>query len=222
MSNRYIAPRLVEKYKLKVKHSRYHQDGKWYHPLEHFPAAYLDKQGYIIFKTEAEYQSNQHLSIGKDVNIQSGISSIPGYMTFIKRGNTLAKRRTARGSTSTKPNTRKTSAPKPKPYYNEGGIKERHQEMIHRDSQLRTDAIAKKGVNCSICGFNFEKVYGTLGEGFIEVHHLVPLSTFRSKIKSTLDDVIVVCSNCHSMLHRRGAQPISPRALKSRVRKSNG
>jgi 5-methylcytosine-specific restriction enzyme A len=48
-------------------------------------------------------------------------------------------------------------------------------------------------------------VYGTeLGEGFIECHHRSPLSELDKPTKTTLDDLALVCSNCHSMLHRSG------------------
>jgi len=53
-------------------------------------------------------------------------------------------------------------------------------------------------------GFNFSRVYGPLGAGFIEAHHLVPLSQLKGQIIS-LDpskDFAVLCSNCHSMIHK--------------------
>jgi len=30
------------------------------------------------------------------------------------------------------------------------------------------------GTKCTVCGFNFEAVYGELGKRFIHVHHLTP------------------------------------------------
>ncbi len=40
----------------------------------------------------------------------------------------------------------------------------------------RYKCIKKWGVNCVVCNFNFENIYGDRGAGFIHVHHLVPLS----------------------------------------------
>ncbi len=34
-------------------------------------------------------------------------------------------------------------------------------------------------LECEVCGFNFEEVYGQRGEGFIEGHHIKPLSEKR-------------------------------------------
>jgi hypothetical protein len=55
---------------------------------------------------------------------------------------------------------------------------------------------------CEVCGFDFSIAYGPLGDGFCEVHHLVPLSAATESITTTLDDLAVLCSNCHRIIHR--------------------
>ena len=56
-------------------------------------------------------------------------------------------------------------------------------------------------LECEVCGFDFAAVYGERGEGFIECHHRIPLS--ESGVRHTrLEDLALVCSNCHRMLHR--------------------
>lgn len=58
-------------------------------------------------------------------------------------------------------------------------------------------------VYCEICGFDFSKYYPkSLGTGFIEVHHLSPLFASSLPKKTTLGDLLLVCSNCHRMVHR--------------------
>lgn len=57
-------------------------------------------------------------------------------------------------------------------------------------------------LDCEVCEFDFYKVYGDLGKGFIEAHHRVPLSELDSEKTTTLEDLALVCSNCHRMLHR--------------------
>lgn len=57
---------------------------------------------------------------------------------------------------------------------------------------------------CACCGFDFKRAYGEVGEGFIEAHHIKPLSTLTSDTTvTTVEDIVLVCSNCHRMLHRR-------------------
>ena len=58
-------------------------------------------------------------------------------------------------------------------------------------------------LECEICGFDFYKQYGGIGYGFIECHHKVPLSTLASTTETSVDDLMMVCANCHRMLHRK-------------------
>jgi len=55
---------------------------------------------------------------------------------------------------------------------------------------------------CEACGFSFVEKYGKDGEGFIEAHHIFPISQLTEKTEVTIDDIALVCSNCHRMLHR--------------------
>ena len=55
---------------------------------------------------------------------------------------------------------------------------------------------------CEVCRFDFATQYPSRpGEGFIEVHHLSLLSTQDEPGKTTLDDLLLVCANCHRMIH---------------------
>lgn len=73
---------------------------------------------------------------------------------------------------------------------------------------------------CAVCRFDFATTYGDVGEGFIEAHHTRPVSELIAGEKTRLKDIALVCSNCHSMLHRRRpwlgpselAQLLGPRA----------
>ena len=56
----------------------------------------------------------------------------------------------------------------------------------------------------SKCGFDFEAVYGELGRDYAQVHHLKPLADRTKPSQTKLDDLAVVCANCHAMIHRGG------------------
>jgi predicted HNH restriction endonuclease len=69
---------------------------------------------------------------------------------------------------------------------------------------LRARAIQIHGTRCQACDFSFRDWYGDYGDGFIEVHHTRPLSTFGgAELVNPATDLAVLCSNCHSMIHRR-------------------
>lgn len=57
---------------------------------------------------------------------------------------------------------------------------------------------------CELCTFDFEKEYGSLGQGYIEAHHKVPLHTLgQDEERETLkNDFLMLCANCHRMAHR--------------------
>ena len=77
-------------------------------------------------------------------------------------------------------------------------------ERIERDGRARQACIDHYGAICHACHFNFEKVYGLLGSGFIHVHHhRIQLATTEGKHSvDPISDLIPLCPNCHAMVHR--------------------
>jgi len=73
-----------------------------------------------------------------------------------------------------------------------------------RDSKARAKCIKHPGCKCQVCDFDFEAVYGPIGEGYIHVHHLVLISSIgEAYVVDPINDLKPVCPNCHAMLHRR-------------------
>ena len=56
---------------------------------------------------------------------------------------------------------------------------------------------------CEVCDFDFSVRYGDIGKQFIECHHTIPVSQLAETAKTRIEDVVLVCSNCHRMIHRR-------------------
>ena len=100
-----------------------------------------------------------------------------------------------------------------KPTFREGFPEGKVKEKLHRSrernskliSQVKAEALAKYGkLRCECCGFDFEEFYGELGAEFIEAHHTKPVSELHEDGEETKkEDIALVCSNCHRMLHRR-------------------
>ena len=89
----------------------------------------------------------------------------------------------------------------------EGKVVYKLHKLRERDLKLnskkKVQYFKKHGkLDCEVCEFDFYKVYGDLGKGFIEAHHRVPLSELDSEKTTKLEDLALVCSNCHRMLHR--------------------
>jgi hypothetical protein len=88
--------------------------------------------------------------------------------------------------------------------FKEGAAKQVTVNAYERNPEARKACIAHYGTGCTVCGFNFGKVYGELGEGFVHVHHLRDLATIGEEYEvNPIDDLRPVCPNCHAMLHRK-------------------
>lgn len=66
----------------------------------------------------------------------------------------------------------------------------------------REACIRAHGCTCKACGFDFGRVYGDLGAGYIEVHHIEPLSVSGPTLINPITDLVPLCSNCHTAVHR--------------------
>lgn len=84
----------------------------------------------------------------------------------------------------------------------EGNVRQCYVTKYERSPVNRMLCLAIKGYNCSVCGMNFEEVYGEIGTGFIHVHHSVPVSKMGPDyIVNPEKELFPVCPNCHAMLH---------------------
>jgi len=90
--------------------------------------------------------------------------------------------------------------------YTEGAARRISVNAYERDPAARDACVAHHGARCSVCGFAFGELYGEWGEGFIHVHHVVPLAKRGERYEvDPVRDLVPVCANCHAMLHRRAA-----------------
>ncbi|WP_245781545.1 HNH endonuclease [Halomonas saccharevitans] len=86
--------------------------------------------------------------------------------------------------------------------YFEGASKMVRVNVHERDPRARRECIAHYGCACVVCGLEFGRIYGPIGEGFIHVHHVTPLSKRSGEhMVNPVDDLRPVCPNCHAMIH---------------------
>lgn len=104
------------------------------------------------------------------------------------------------------------------PLQTEGTIQEIKSIRYERNPINRKLCLYKKGYTCAVCGMNFQDVYGDIGKGFIEVHHTTPVSKMGEGYNLDIErDLVPLCSNCHSMTHRRNP-PYSVEELKEIIK----
>ncbi|RZB17133.1 HNH endonuclease [Streptomyces sp. F001] len=108
----------------------------------------------------------------------------------------------------------------------EGQLLRRWALYRERDKPLRDrkiQAVLEEGIplQCEVCSFDFTTAYGELGDGYIEVHHRLPLH-ISGVTETRIADLALLCANCHRMCHRtfRGESWRTPAALRRQMRKS--
>jgi predicted HNH restriction endonuclease len=102
----------------------------------------------------------------------------------------------------------------------EGNKKMRYSTYYERNPRLRLMAILIHGYDCQVCNFNFKSFYGEIGEGYIHIHHLKPISKYGKNNKvNPKEDLASLCANCHSMVHRYKNKTISISELKAYINK---
>lgn len=166
--------------------SRYSEDGHWYATLSRFPAALFDAHGYLSFSAKDEYQASTHFRVGRQISVpKPGISAIPGYVRITD----LDASPTADVDIHTMVAT-------------EG----RRRLILHLQRErnrtvVRNKKKRAKALDCEVCGFSFRRAYGDAAGDYCEVHHLLPLSEADDMTKTRMEDLAILCANCHRVVH---------------------
>lgn len=97
--------------------------------------------------------------------------------------------------------------PSPSMEAEEGAVSLEEHLVRERNAALtgakKADVLRATGrLACEACGFDFAVRYGEIGNGFCEVHHTKPLASRSGSETTSLHDLAVLCSNCHSIIHR--------------------
>lgn len=80
-------------------------------------------------------------------------------------------------------------------------IRERNSEVVKLAKERFIQQHGK--LFCEVCDFDFSIRYGDIGKGYIEGHHTKPVSEMAENEKTKVEDIAIVCANCHRMLHRK-------------------
>ena len=72
-----------------------------------------------------------------------------------------------------------------------------------RDRRNRAAAIAIHGARCKACEIDFGELYGPVADGYIEIHHVQPVSQLGpGYCIDPFRDLVPLCANCHAVVHR--------------------
>ena len=184
--NRDKAVRLNEDWDVGAAQVRYSDDGHWYATLARFPAALFDANGYVLFATEEEYRASPHIRVGKQISVpKPGISAIPDYVRVADSD----------ASPSLDVDIHSVAA-------TEG----RRRLVLHLQRERNQTVVRNKkkqaaSLDCEVCGFSFHRAYGSAASEYCEVHHLLRLSDVELTTRTRLEDLAILCANCHRVVH---------------------
>ena len=78
-------------------------------------------------------------------------------------------------------------------------VRERSRKLV---DAAKAAALKRHGrLNCEACGFDFATKYGAAGAGLIDVHHTKPVHTLAAGEMTKLQDLALLCANCHRVVH---------------------
>ena len=88
--------------------------------------------------------------------------------------------------------------------YPEGALTTVQTNRYERDRRNRAAAIAIHGTACKVCGLEMGTRYGPVAAGFVEIHHITPVSKLGDGyVIDPARDLVPLCPNCHAIAHRR-------------------
>ncbi|MBA4496440.1 HNH endonuclease, partial [Paenactinomyces guangxiensis] len=109
--------------------------------------------------------------------------------------------------------------------YSEGAKRLITHMSRERDQRVIKAAIRKAKrlygkVICEICNFDFEQMYGNRGLDYIEGHHKLPISK-RDDVGdiTKVEDIALVCANCHRIIHRERDNWLSIEEMKKIIKR---
>ena len=92
-------------------------------------------------------------------------------------------------------------------------LRERNQMVVRMAKAPRAPA----GTRCCTAPFArsvSRKSTVLFGTGFIEAHHQMPVAQLKAGSLTRIEDIVLVCPNCHNMLHR-GTQLLTVQELQT-------
>ncbi|MGE8189189.1 HNH endonuclease [Pseudomonas sp. NPDC086278] len=92
------------------------------------------------------------------------------------------------------------------PEYSEGSLQMKQHRRRERakgvSQRMKSERFFHtKKLECEACGVDFYALYGTEGFQVIECHHQIPLAHADHKGKTNVQDLALLCANCHRLAH---------------------
>jgi len=78
-----------------------------------------------------------------------------------------------------------------------------HLQRERNQTVVRNKKRQAVSLDCEVCGFSFSRAYGSAACDYCEAHHLLQLSEVENTTKTRMEDLAILCANCHRVVHLR-------------------
>lgn len=102
--------------------------------------------------------------------------------------------------------------------YFEGGGNRKEITFRKRNRALIEAKKSNSDGSCEICSFNYQEFYHKITKNYLEAHHLNPIHKRKHSEKTKLEEIALVCSNCHRIIHTE-EPPIELDRMRKRLNK---
>lgn len=99
----------------------------------------------------------------------------------------------------------------------EGILQEITTKRRSRSSKLRQAAIDRSRGVCEVCKVDFSRLLDGLGLRVLQAHHKQQLALIDKPILSRVEDIAVLCANCHMLIHTDTAFTMDIADLRQRL-----
>ena len=100
----------------------------------------------------------------------------------------------------------------------EGVVKDARLLRGGRNRRLRDAAMTRARGVCRVCRVDYSRTLSGEGVRVLQVHHLQQIGGGSGPRTTRLQDLVVVCANCHVLLHMDRERPLTPSELRARLR----
>lgn len=87
-----------------------------------------------------------------------------------------------------------------------------------RSGKLKKAALTNARGMCAVCGIDYSQVLGGLGSRVLQVHHRKQLALADEPQVNGIEDLAVVCANCHQIIHSDMANAMPVEVLQKLLR----
>ena len=102
----------------------------------------------------------------------------------------------------------------------EGVLRETRALVRGRNDRLRRAALERARGVCAVCATDFATLLNGNGVRILHVHHCAQLSLTKQPRVTRIEDLAVVCPNCHALLHLDAKRTQDISVLKAKLARS--